>query len=35
MGDAQADRRKAMVAVQAMFEKYKLLAARRPKNHVV
>ncbi|KAI4644035.1 uncharacterized protein J4E78_009818 [Alternaria triticimaculans] len=34
MGNPEADRLKAMAAVQAMFEKYKLLAARRPKTHV-
>ncbi|CAI9635427.1 hypothetical protein GT037_010448 [Alternaria burnsii] len=34
MGDQQANRQKAMAAVHAMFEKYKLLAARRPKDHV-
>ncbi|CAG5187574.1 uncharacterized protein ALTATR162_LOCUS11732 [Alternaria atra] len=34
MGDPQVNRQKAMAAVQAMFEKYKLLAARRPRNHI-
>ncbi|KAG9196124.1 acyl-coenzyme A thioesterase 13 [Alternaria panax] len=34
MDKRQAGRQKAMAAVQAMFEKYKLLAARRPDNHV-
>jgi acyl-coenzyme A thioesterase 13 len=35
MGDPEADRNKAMAAVRAMFEKYHVLAARRPKNHIV
>lgn len=35
MGDPTADRKKAMAAVQAMFDRYKLLAARRPKDHIV
>jgi hypothetical protein len=33
--DPEADRQKAMAAVRAMFERYKVLAARRPKDHVV
>jgi len=35
MGDPVADREKAMAAVRAMFERYKLIAARRPKDHIV
>jgi acyl-coenzyme A thioesterase 13 len=35
MGNAEADRDKAMAAVKAMFERYKLLAARRPPGHIV
>jgi hypothetical protein len=35
MSDPEADRNKAMAAVRAMFEKYHVLAARRPKNHIV
>ncbi|CAO2649395.1 Nn.00g067800.m01.CDS01 [Neocucurbitaria sp. VM-36] len=34
MGDAVAGRNKAVAAVQAMFDRYKLLAARRPKDHI-
>jgi hypothetical protein len=33
--DPEADRQKAMTAVRAVFERYKILAARRPKDHVV
>lgn len=28
-------KRKARAAVQAMFDRYKLLASKRPKDHVV
>lgn len=35
MGNAEADRQKAMAAVRAMFERYKKLAELRPKDHVV
>jgi acyl-coenzyme A thioesterase 13 len=35
MGDPEADREKAMAAVKAMFERYKLIAAQRPKDHIV
>ncbi|KAH7074765.1 thioesterase family protein-like protein [Paraphoma chrysanthemicola] len=34
MGDAEEDRERAMAAVRAMFERYKLLAAQRPKEHI-
>ncbi|KAF1851099.1 thioesterase family protein-like protein [Cucurbitaria berberidis CBS 394.84] len=34
MGDPEADRKKAIAAVQAMFDRYTLLAARRPKDHI-
>ncbi|USP75905.1 uncharacterized protein yc1106_03179 [Curvularia clavata] len=33
MSDQAADRRKAMAAVQALFDKYKLLEAKRPEGH--
>ncbi|KAH7390539.1 thioesterase family protein-like protein [Pyrenochaeta sp. MPI-SDFR-AT-0127] len=33
MGDPTADRKKAIAAVQAMFDRYKVLAARRPQDH--
>ncbi|KAL5119032.1 hypothetical protein ACEQ8H_002956 [Pleosporales sp. CAS-2024a] len=33
MGHSEADRQKAMAAVSAMFERYKLIAAQRPKDH--
>jgi acyl-coenzyme A thioesterase 13 len=35
MDDHEADRKKAMAAVRAMFEKYKLVAAQRPEDHIV
>lgn len=35
MSEPDAGRQKAMAAVRAMFERYKVLAARRPKDHVV
>jgi acyl-coenzyme A thioesterase 13 len=35
MSDNEADRKKAMAAVRAMFQKYKLIAAQRPKDHIV
>jgi hypothetical protein len=35
MSDHEADREKAMAAVRAMFERYKLIAAQRPKDHIV
>jgi acyl-coenzyme A thioesterase 13 len=35
MSNQEADRQKAMAAVRAMFDKYKLLAAKRPEGHVV
>jgi len=35
MSDPEADRQKAMAAVRALFEKYELLEARRPKHHAV
>ncbi|KAF2653712.1 thioesterase family protein-like protein [Lophiostoma macrostomum CBS 122681] len=34
MADVDAARKKAMAAVQAMFDRYKLLAAKRPRNHI-
>ncbi|OAL51198.1 thioesterase family protein-like protein [Pyrenochaeta sp. DS3sAY3a] len=34
MGNPEADRRKAMAAVQAMFDRYKVLASRRPHDHI-
>ncbi|KAF1837908.1 thioesterase family protein-like protein [Decorospora gaudefroyi] len=34
MSDPETDRRKAMAAVQALFERYRVLAARRPKDHI-
>ncbi|KAJ4366985.1 hypothetical protein N0V83_007515 [Neocucurbitaria cava] len=33
MGDPVADRNKAIAAIQAMFDRYKLIAARRPEDH--
>jgi hypothetical protein len=35
MSDQEADRKKAMAAVRATFERYKLIADRRPKDHIV
>lgn len=35
MGDPEADRRKAIAAVQAMFDRYRLLAEQRPQDHIV
>lgn len=35
MGVPEADRRKAMRAVEAMFERYRILAAQRPQDHIV
>jgi hypothetical protein len=35
MGDIEDDRQKAMAAVRAMFERYKLIAAQRPDDHIV
>lgn len=35
MGRPEADRKKAMAAVQAMFERYHLLEAKRPNGHSV
>ncbi|KAF2008766.1 thioesterase family protein-like protein [Aaosphaeria arxii CBS 175.79] len=32
--DAEADRQKAMAAVQAMFQRYHLLSAQRPNDHI-
>lgn len=32
---ADEGKRKAMAAVQAMFDRYKVLAAKRPKDHIV
>jgi hypothetical protein len=32
---ADEGKRKARAAVQAMFDRYKLLASKRPKDHVV
>ncbi|EMD67618.1 hypothetical protein COCSADRAFT_34417 [Bipolaris sorokiniana ND90Pr] len=34
MSDPGADRQKAIAAVRAMFDKYKLLAEKRPKDHI-
>ncbi|KAF2272266.1 uncharacterized protein EI97DRAFT_228658 [Westerdykella ornata] len=34
MGNPEADRQKAMAAAQAMFDRYFLLAAERPKDHI-
>ncbi|KAF2750403.1 thioesterase family protein-like protein [Sporormia fimetaria CBS 119925] len=34
MADAEAGRQKAMRAVQAMYDRYNVLAAKRPENHV-
>jgi hypothetical protein len=35
MVDEDAGRKKAMAAVQAMFDRYRLIAAKRPKDHIV
>ena len=35
MVESEAARAKAMAAVTAMFDRYKLLASRRPKDHIV
>lgn len=32
---ADEGKRKARAAVQAMFDRYKLLASKRPKDHIV
>jgi hypothetical protein len=35
MADRDRDRAKAIAAVEAMFERYRLLVAKRPKDHIV
>ncbi|KAH7386746.1 HotDog domain-containing protein [Phaeosphaeria sp. MPI-PUGE-AT-0046c] len=34
MSDPENDRQKAMASVRAMFERYKLIAAQRPEDHI-
>jgi hypothetical protein len=35
MGGHEDDQQKAMAAVRAMFERYELIAAQRPVDHIV